>query len=102
MIAIILHNVPEGIATFLASNKNISLPRTSIPKNILFAKILARSKAASFFTILSILSHSEGNGNIIDIFDRETQIIDTTVIDDCASLLNQQFDDLYNEEVENA
>lgn len=42
------------------------------------------------------------NGNIIDIFDRETQIIDTTVIDDCASLLNQQFDDLYNEEAENA
>ena len=28
--------------------------------------------------------------------------VDTTVIDDCATLLNQQFDDLYNEEVENA
>ena len=42
------------------------------------------------------------NGNIIDIFDRENQMIDTTVIDDCATLLNQQFDDLYNEEVENA
>ena len=41
------------------------------------------------------------NGKIIDIFDRENQIIDTTVIDDCATLLNQQFDDLYNEEVAN-
>lgn len=42
------------------------------------------------------------NGKIIDIFDKENKIIDTTVIDDCATLLNQQFDDLYNEEVENA
>lgn len=42
------------------------------------------------------------NGSIIDIFDRDNQIIDTTVIDDCATLLNQQFDDLYNEEVSNA
>lgn len=42
------------------------------------------------------------NGKIIDIFDKENKIIDTTVIDDCATLLNQQFDDLYNEEIENA
>ena len=39
------------------------------------------------------------NGEIIDIFDRQNKIIDTTVIDNCATILNQQFDDLYNEEV---
>lgn len=39
------------------------------------------------------------NGDIIDIFDRQNKIIDTTVIDNCATILNQQFDDLYNEEV---
>lgn len=42
------------------------------------------------------------DGKIVDIFDKQNQIIDTAVIDDCATLLNQQFDDLYNEEIENA
>lgn len=39
------------------------------------------------------------DGEIIDILDKDNGIIDTTVIDDCATILNQQFDDLYNEEI---
>ena len=39
------------------------------------------------------------NGKIIDIFDRQNKMINTTVIDDCSTLLNQQFDKLYQSEV---
>ena len=39
------------------------------------------------------------NGKIIDIFDKQNKIINTTVIDDCTTLLNQQYDSLYQSEV---
>lgn len=39
------------------------------------------------------------NGKIIDIFDRQNKMINTTVIDDCSTLLNQQYDSLYQSEV---
>ena len=38
------------------------------------------------------------NGKIIDIFDKQNKIINTTVIDDCSTLLNQQYDSLYQSE----
>ena len=40
------------------------------------------------------------DGKIIDIFDRDVGLIDTTIIDDCATLLNEQFDSLYQQEIE--
>lgn len=39
------------------------------------------------------------DGNIIDIFDKTFGLIDTTVIDDCATLLNAQYDSIRNQEI---
>lgn len=41
------------------------------------------------------------NGNIVNVFNSEFGIIDTGLIDDCATLLNKQYDTLYNEEGKN-
>lgn len=42
------------------------------------------------------------DGAIQNIFDESEGLIDTEIIDECASLLNAQYDDLYNAECDNA
>ena len=72
MIAIILHNIPEGIATFLASNNNpklgislaIAIAMHNIPEGIsisvpIYYSTLSKKKAI-FYTFISAMSEPVG------------------------------------------
>ena len=98
------------LVSCLNSNKKNSLLITthspfvlSALNNFIFAAKLSSDEIPENLHIYSkdFTAYLVQDGNIIDIFDKKYGLIDTTVIDDCATLLNTQYDSIYNQEIKN-
>lgn len=70
--------------------------------NFIYASRISYKNIPGQFYINSKFCHAylTQDGNIVDIYDKESDLINTTVIDDCATMLNSQYDSLYESELE--
>ena len=98
------------LVSCLNSNKKNSLLITthspfvlSALNNFIFAAKLSSDELPDNLYIYSkdFTAYLVQDGNIINIFDKQYDLIDTTVIDDCATLLNTQYDSICNQEIKN-
>ena len=73
----------------------------SVLNNMIFAaKINSKTVEPSLYVDSNDFSaYMISGGKITSVFDSGTGVMDTAVIDDCATMLNQRFDDLYEEQI---